>query len=241
MKQDVKPKGQRAVRSETIAESLEEDIVGGALPAGAKLDETAIAARFGVSRTPVREALLMLVSRSLAERLPYRGVVVCDLGPDRIDQMFEAMGEIEGLCGRLAAGRMTTIERSRLQERHRTMAPLAATLDFAAYEQANTELHDLIYTGTHNGDLIEIANAMRLKLAPFRRSQLQNHERLAQSNAEHGEIVEAILERDAIRAERALRRHLLGSANAFLSAYAARSAAGERPARTEGAPHKPNE
>ncbi|MEX6505125.1 GntR family transcriptional regulator [Jiella sp. M17.18] len=212
----------RAVRSEAIAGALEEEIVSGALPAGCKLDETAVAERFGVSRTPVREAFLTLASRSLVERMPYRGVVVCDLSVERIDQMFEAMGEIEGLCGRLAAGRMTTAERARLQDQHRSMEMLAGEGAFAAYDEANTVFHDLVYAGTHNGDLVEIAKAMRLKLAPFRRSQLQSHERTAESTREHAAIVEAILEHDGVGAERHLRRHLLSSAKTFIAAYSVR-------------------
>ncbi|MCW4114106.1 GntR family transcriptional regulator [Aurantimonas sp. MSK8Z-1] len=217
MEQNSKPKRQRAVRSEAIADQLESDIVEGLLPAGAKLDETAIAARFGVSRTPVREAFLTLTSRALAERVPYRGVIVCDLSMERVDAMFEAMGEIEALCGRLAAGRMTTAERAHLQELLARMDTLTDAGDFAGYERANTELHDAIYNGTHNSDLIDIAAAMRLKLAPFRRSQLQNRARMEQSRREHREIIDAILERDGSSAERHLRRHLLGSAKAFLA------------------------
>ncbi len=220
-------KGKRAVHSELIAEQVEKEIVAGALPAGAKLDEAAIAARFGVSRTPVREAFMTLVSRALAERVPYKGVVVCDLSYERIEGMFEAMGEIEGLCGRLAAGRMTASERVELQDLHKAMTALARSDRFEAYQRANSELHDMIYRGTHNNDLIEIAGGMRVKLAPFRRSQLLSRERAEQSNAEHQEIVEALIERDGITAERRLRLHLLSSARTYLAALTARSGARE--------------
>ena len=215
--------GPRPVRSQVIADGLEEEIISGALPAGCKLDETAIAQRFGVSRTPVREAFLTLASRSLVERMPYRGVVVCDLSLERIDQMFEAMGEIEGLCGRLAAGRMTTLERAALQDQQRAMEALVNENDFAAYDEANTGLHDLIYAGTHNDDVVEIAKAMRVKLAPFRRSQLQSRERMAELTLEHAAIVDAILEHDGVSAERHLRRHLLRSARTFIAAHSART------------------
>ncbi|WP_273506196.1 GntR family transcriptional regulator [Fulvimarina manganoxydans] len=214
--------GQRAVHSDLIAECLETEIVDGTLSAGAKLDETAIAERFGVSRTPVREAFLILVSRSLAERVPYRGVVVCDLSPERIEEMFEAMGEIEGLCGRLAAGRMSPSERAALSKLHGSMCELAAAGRFEDYERANGELHEMIHLGTHNSDLIDIAHGMRVKLAPFRRSQLLNRERAEQSNAEHEAIVEAIVERDAITAERRLRLHLIRSAQTYIAALNAR-------------------
>ena len=223
--------GQRAVHSDLIAECLETEIVDGTLPAGAKLDETAIAERFGVSRTPVREAFLILVSRSLAERVPYRGVVVLNLSPERIEEMFEAMGEIEGLCGRLAAGRMSPSERAALAQLHGAMRGFAAEGRFEEFERANGELHEMIHLGTHNSDLIDIAHGMRVKLAPFRRSQLLNRERAEQSNAEHEAIVEAIVERDAITAERRLRLHLIRSAQTYLTALTTRIA----DAKTHGA------
>ncbi|MCQ0989305.1 GntR family transcriptional regulator [Jiella marina] len=222
MSRDNKQDAPRGVLSEVIAEHLEKEIVEGLLSSGAKLDETAIAKRFEVSRTPVREAFMLLVSRALAERIPYRGVVVCDLSIERIEQMFEAMGEIEGLCGRLAAGRMSASERADLLDRHKAMQRLAAAGDFQTYERLNTELHDQIYAGTHNADLIEIAHQMRLKLAPFRRSQLLNMERVEQSNAEHEEIVQGIIERDAVTAERRLRLHLISSAQTYITALKAR-------------------
>ncbi|MCB8838324.1 GntR family transcriptional regulator [Aurantimonas sp. VKM B-3413] len=215
--------GPRPVRSKVIADGLEEEIISGALPAGCKLDETAVAQRFGVSRTPVREAFLTLASRSLVERMPYRGVVVCDLSLERIDQMFEAMGEIEGMCGRLAAGRMTTVERARLWDQQSAMEAMVGQDDFAAYDEANSLLHDMIYAGTHNDDVVEIAKAMRVKLAPFRRSQLQSRERVAESTLEHAAIVDAILEHDGVSAERHLRRHLLNSAKTFIAAHSARA------------------
>lgn len=214
----------RAVHSEVIAGQIEKEIVDGTIAAGAKLDEAAIAARFGVSRTPVREALMSLVSRALAERVPYKGVIVCDLSFERIEGMFEAMGEIDGMCGRLAAGRMTASERAVLQERHLSMKALVEAGQLEAYQSANWEFHDLIQQGTHNSDLIEIARGMGAKLAPFRRSQLLSRDRAEKSFAEHEEIVQALLERNAVTAERLLRLHLLSSARTFLTSLAERSA-----------------
>ncbi|TYC51563.1 GntR family transcriptional regulator [Rhodobacterales bacterium] len=216
----------RVVHSELIAGQIEKEIVDGTIRAGTKLDEAAIAARFGVSRTPVREALLQLVSRSLAERVPYKGVIVCDLAAERIEGMFEAMGEIDGMCGRLAAGRMTACERAVLNDLHLSMGEHVKAGHLEAYQSANWEFHDLIHRGTHNSDLIEIARAMGIKLAPFRRSQLLSRDRAEKSWAEHGDIVEALLERDAVTAERLLRLHLLSSAHTFLKALSERSGEG---------------
>lgn len=221
----------RQVLSQSIATALEAEILLGQIGAGAKLDEAALARRFGVSRTPVREALQIVVARALAVRQPYKGVVVSDISPERIDQLFEAMGEIEALCGRFAAQRMTMEERAALLSQHEAMAQMARAGDAAAYEEANTRFHQLIYLGSHNEDFAEMAETMRMKLSPFRRSQLADAARIARSNAEHDLIVEAIIERDGQAAEKALRRHLLSAAQAMLDKWAA-SRADAIPARS---------
>lgn len=219
--QSPKPSSTRAavrdVHSTAIAAELEAEIVSGQICAGSRLDEQSLTRRFGVSRTPVREALHTLVARSLAERLPYRGVVVVDITRERIEQMFEAMGEVEALCGRFAAERMTIGERGRLEELCKSMADISADGDSEAYEAANTAFHAMIYSGTHNEDIEGLAETLRLKLAPFRKTQLKSFDRMARSNEEHTAIVTAILEKDAQAAERALRRHLVSAAREVLS------------------------
>ncbi|WP_294607190.1 GntR family transcriptional regulator [Roseovarius sp.] len=207
----------RDVHSTAIAADLETEIVTGVIGAGSRLDEQSLTQRFGVSRTPVREALHILVARSLAERLPYRGVVVADITRERIEQMFEAMGEVEALCGRFAAERMTIGERGRLDELHKHMSDIATNGTSADYEAANTDFHAMIYAGTRNEDIEGLADTLRLKLAPFRKTQLQSPDRMARSNEEHTAIVSAILEKNTKAAERALRRHLVRAAREVLS------------------------
>jgi DNA-binding GntR family transcriptional regulator len=180
------PGSPKQVLSQSIATELEAEILMGQIAAGTRLDEAALARRFGVSRTPVREALQMVVARALAERRPYKGVVVTDISPERIDQLFEAMGEIEALCGRFAAERMGIDERARLETLHEEMGALVAARDLGSYEGANTEFHQLIYHGARNGELHGLAEAMRLKLAPFRRRQLDDQVRIGRSHTEHG-------------------------------------------------------
>ncbi len=210
----------RQVLSQSIATDLEAEILLGEIEAGTRLDEAALARRFAVSRTPIREALQIVVARALAVRVPYRGVIVSDISPDRIDQLFEAMGEIEALCGRFAAQRMTMEERSALLNLHEEMSGMARFGEADQYEAANTRFHQLIYKGSHNEDFGEMAEAMRLKLSPFRRLQLTDAVRVARSNAEHAQIVDAIIERDGTAAEKALRRHLLSAAQAMMDKWA---------------------
>lgn len=207
----------KRLQSELISDQLEAEIIAGTLPAGSKLDELALTGRFGVSRTPVREALHRLVSRCLAERVPYKGVVVANISRERIDNLFETMSEIEAVCGRLAAERMTVSEQAALDDLHQSMVMMADEERTGDYERANTAFHTAIFEGTRNAELLALAHGMRLKLAPFRKSQLKAVPRMRKSNQEHTEIVTAILDRNAKQAEKALRRHLLSAAKAVLS------------------------
>lgn len=202
------------VHSASILEQIEAEIVSGQIAPGARLSEVALAERFNVSRTPVREVLQNLVSRSLAEKVPYKGVVVSDFQPDRLSAMFEAMAEIEALCAGLAAERMSAEALETLAETHRAMSALAAEECPKAYEQANTEFHSQIFRGAGNEHLCQMAFDMRLKLAPFRRSQLHQVDRMQRSNTEHEIIVARLRARDRAGVEQAMRAHLLAASSA---------------------------
>ena len=215
MEQSVAEK-QRNILATTIAMKLEAAIIAGDLAAGTRLDETALAERYQVSRTPVREALQVLVARALVTRLPFRGAVVSEITRERISELFEAMGEIEALCGRFASERMGMEERARLEALHEEMGRIMAAQDTLGYEQANTEFHQLIYRGARNSEFQAMAEAMRLKLAPFRRRQLADRSRISRSHTEHSQIVEALMQRNGAAADKALRRHLTSAAKAML-------------------------
>lgn len=208
--------GQRTILGHTIAMKLEAAIVAGELAAGTRLDEVSIAERYEVSRTPVREALQVLVSRSLVTRVPYRGTVVSEITQGRISELFEAMGEIEALCGRFSAERMSIEERARLETLHEEMSHIMQAGESVAYEEANTEFHQLIYQGARNSEFQTMAEALRLKAAPFRRRQLGDRTRMIRSHTEHAQIVEAVMQRNGTAADRALRRHLTSAAKAML-------------------------
>src|SRR4030095_9786100 len=104
----------KITRAEELRLQLADEIVRGALAPGAPLDETDIARRFNVSRTPVREALRQLAASGLVEARAHRGAVVARPSLDRLNGMFEAMAELEALCAGLAAERMPAVARARL-------------------------------------------------------------------------------------------------------------------------------
>lgn len=192
--------------SDRLREQIEEQIATGQLPPGGALDEATLADRFGVSRTPVREALIQLAAEGLIEIRPRRGAVVTSLGPARLLEMFEVMAELEAMCARLAARRMTEAERADLSAAH--LACEAARPDPDAYFYANERFHAAIYAGSHNGFLGEQAMQLHRRLRPYRRLQLRVRDRIATSYAEHEAIVHAIVAGDAAAAAAALRQHV---------------------------------
>ena len=109
-------------RADRLRDQLEQDIVTGALRPGERLDEQSLAARFGVSRTPIREALMQLATAGLIELQPRRGAFVASLSLKDVIERFEVMAALEGTCGALAARRITEPERLALLEAHQACA-----------------------------------------------------------------------------------------------------------------------
>jgi DNA-binding GntR family transcriptional regulator len=198
----------RRTRADDIRFQLAEEIVRGTLAPGAPLDEAGLASRFGISRTPVREALRLLAASGLVELRPHRGAIVTRLSEDRLVQLFIAMAELEGVCAGLAAEAMTAADRRRLETVHLSLAALVRDGDLAGYQVANETFHGVIYEGAHNPYLAELTFATRSRLAPFRRQQFNTLGRLARSYDEHDQVVEAILRADRDTAARAMRAHI---------------------------------
>lgn len=202
-------------RSAHVRELLEEGIATGQLPPGMRLDEVELAQRFDVSRTPLREALFQLASAGIVEMQPRRAAVVAEVSPDRLVEMFEVMGELEAMCGRLAARRMQAPEHERLLAAHRACEAANLAHDPDAYYYENERFHHLIYEGSRNGFLEHQASALHRRLRPYRRLQLRVRDRLPTSLREHEGVVQAILAGDAALAAQRLRDHVIVQGQRF--------------------------
>ncbi|MFK0331014.1 GntR family transcriptional regulator [Rhizobium sp. NPDC090275] len=193
---------------EQMVRAIADMIVTGVMHPGERLDELSLAVRFDVSRTPVREALRELGAMGLVDREPNRSAVVANVTEAYLHSMFEAMSELEAICARLAAERMTVDERHALELEHRASARLVhanAQEDYAAH---NTEFHTRLYRGAHNDHIYEMVTQTRARLAPFRRAQFRLPGRLAKSYDEHDVIVTAIMRGDSAAASQAAFSHV---------------------------------
>jgi DNA-binding GntR family transcriptional regulator len=196
-------------RAEALRDQLEQDIVTGALRPGERLDEQSLATRFGVSRTPIREALMQLATTGLVTLHQRRGAFVTSLNLKDIIERFEVMAALEGACGSLAARRIRDEERRQLLEAHEACRQEATKEGSDAYYYANERFHHVIYQACHNAFLAEQSRQLHGRLKPYRRLQLKAHSRVASSLAEHQAIVDAILAGEAAKAEQLLKRHIL--------------------------------
>ncbi|MCB1527543.1 MAG: GntR family transcriptional regulator [Hyphomicrobiaceae bacterium] len=196
-------------------DQLEDDIATGRLTPGSRLDEVSLAERFGVSRTPVRETLRQLAAQGLVELRPYRGAIVSSPDPRRLMEMFEVMAELEAMCGRHAARRLTQDGEAALLDTLDACAQAADIGDTDAYYYENERFHRAIYSASGNMFLAEQALLLHKRLAPFRRLQLRVRNRLHSSQQEHETIVDAIVSGDAEAAATALRAHVIVQGERF--------------------------
>jgi DNA-binding GntR family transcriptional regulator len=196
-------------RSETLRDAIEEMIAVGKLAPGQHLDETELAAAFGVSRTPIRETLILLASMGLVVIRPRRGAVVAELGPQELLERFEVMSELEAVIGRLAARRMTPAEQEALLAAHAACKEAVDANDPDDYYVKNEAFHEAIYAGSHNQFLVSQARSLYRRLRPYRRLQLRVRDRVNNSYAEHEGLVRAILAGDGELAARLAREHVM--------------------------------
>src|SRR5690606_8530199 len=139
----------------------------------ARLDESSLAARYNVSRTPIREALRQLVASGLVEWRPRQGAVVSQASIPQLVEMFEMMAELEAFAGRLSARRIDAVGRVKLKGLIQEASGLVSNDDSTAYQQHTRAFHFLIYEGSHNSYLIGQATSLYDRIALYRAYELK--------------------------------------------------------------------
>ena len=222
----------KTTRVDHVREALADEILSGRLAPGARLDEVSLARRFDVSRTPVREALRELAAAGLIQSKAHFGAIVATITAERLREMFEAVAEIEAVCARLCALKMTAAERYKLEELHDHCGSLVRRGDADLYHAANADFHEVIRNGCHNAALEETMATLRRRFSPLSRVQFRGEGRLADSYSEHDEVVRAILRGNADLAFQTMRRHVSSVQRAF-DEYT-KSVIGAEPTRAAG-------
>ncbi|MEY2619362.1 MAG: hypothetical protein RL522_2364 [Pseudomonadota bacterium] len=205
----------RGGRANEIRSALQEEIETGKLPPGSLLDERALALRFEVSRTPVREALQQLAARNLVRIAPRQGITVARLSISQVRAIMEGIGELEATCAKLAARRVDDDLRDRLEQALQACQDAAVEGDNEDYTAANTQFHEAIYVGSRNpylGDLIRVA---RRQIYRYRLRDFVTKAHINQSLQDHRKIARAIQEGDEAAAFQQMLLHVPSGSTGF--------------------------
>lgn len=195
-------------RAEQIQQQLEREIFTGVLPPGTRLDEMELAKRLNVSRTPVREALRHLGAAGLVEIRNRQPATVIRLSAHRIIEMFQVMAELEGLCAKLAARRISTAQLARLQACQEQLAQLLGDDDVDRFYEVNRQFHEGIYEAAQNEFLALQTKTLRNRVGAYRRMVTQRPTQRQNTIVEHDAVLRCITQGDEEGAGHAMRAHV---------------------------------
>ena len=193
---------------EDVAERLRAQIFSHELAPGSWLDEQSLAAAFGISRTPMREAIKVLASEGLVISKMNKGSYVTEVDRRDLEQIFTVLSLLEGQAAKETAIKATEAELTQLDDLHHRLEKAAADRDIEQFFEFNVKFHELIQEIAGNKWMNGVIDDLRKVLKLQRRDSLSRGDRLLSSLLEHREILQAILKRDPIAAELAMRNHL---------------------------------
>ncbi|OZS43701.1 GntR family transcriptional regulator [Photobacterium sanguinicancri] len=201
-------------KSEDLTERLIECIVNGEYPAGSKIAESDLANTFGVSRGPLREALMRVEALRLIERVPHVGARVVELSQEKLIEIYAVREALEGMAARLACIHISDEEIEGLQRLLTTHHQHIEKVEGASYfhQQGDFDFHYRIIKASRNSKLISLlCDELYHLLRMYRYQSPRAHSRPSQALSEHAQILAAIKERDGELAEMLMRRHIMRS------------------------------
>ncbi|PXX54800.1 GntR family transcriptional regulator [Nocardia tenerifensis] len=201
---------------QVIAEELEQLIITGVLTGGDRINESSLAARLGVSRGPVREALRRLERGKLVEFRTNRGMFVREISVDEAAQLYDIRASLFGLAGRLAAERISAQQLADLRERVEQLQAAVPAVD--DYYPRNVDLHRTLVALSANPRLADLYDDVSKELHLFRRHGLESDAARHLSNCQHAEILDAVEHRDPAATGRLMEAHILSGKERMLAA-----------------------
>ena len=183
-------------------------IMEGVFKPGEKIQEQDLCERFGVSRTPLREALRVLAAEGLLTLTPNRGARIALSTVEEIEELYPLIGALEGLAGELACARITDAEIDRIEKLHETMLAHYKRGEFVASKKVNKEIHDAIFEAAGNASLTLQYRNLMIRTHSIRYFVRKSPERWRQAIDDHEQIISALRARDGARLGQTLREHL---------------------------------
>lgn len=210
------PIGRTALAVE-ISNHLRQMIFEGALEPGEKVREKLLTEQFGVSRTPLREALKVLAAEGLLELIPNRGAVITRQSADELDEVFSVLAALEGLAGELAAKAASDKELARISKMTRELRQSYENADRPTYFRINQAIHRAILEAASNDTLTRSHELVAFRVQRARYQANLTAERWRVAVEEHEAIAEALEARDAERSAALMRAHLLNKLTSIRS------------------------
>ncbi|MFC3124221.1 GntR family transcriptional regulator [Pseudoroseomonas globiformis] len=190
--------------------ALRDFIVEGTLPDGARVPERALCERFNISRTPLREALKVLAAEGLIELLPNRGARIRELRAGEVREMFDVMGGLEALAGRLACERITEDEFAAIERAHHDMYRFFLRRDMHGYFHCNQLIHEMIVAAAGNATLSATYAALagRIRRVRYSANMAKDRDRWGEAMREHEAMLDALRRREGRELSDILFQHL---------------------------------
>ena len=219
----------RPALHQELVERLRDMIVDGSLAGGEHLDERRLCEMFGVSRTPFREAVLVLAAEGLIELIPRRGARVVALEPAQIRELLELLGGLEALAGELACARASVEEIAAIAASHAAMRARYEAGDKLTYFKINEGIHDAIVAAAHNAALAAEHRMLRARVLHALYLPNIRTARWSAALEEHEGFVAALTRRDGALLGRLLRDHKAATWEALRNCLPQAAPAAERP------------
>lgn len=199
-----------------LVEHLHAMILGGDLAPGEKVPERALCEQFGVSRTPLREALKIVATDGLVRLEQNRGAWVTEVTLQEIEEVFPVLGALEALAGELACRNITAEELEAIRATHDRMGQCFRDRDLDGYFRLNQEIHRAIVQAARNPTLAATWQAMSVRVQRARYLANLSDDRWSAAMTEHDRILHLLGERDAAELSRVLSQHLMAKRDAVL-------------------------
>ncbi len=193
---------------DVVFNTLREAILRGDLVPGERLMELQLAAKLGVSRTPIREAIRMLEQEGLAITIPRKGAIVAGMTEKDMQDVLEIREALEELSVQVACDKITEEEVARLRENMENFEDSLKSGDLKRMAEADVEFHDVIYQATDNLKLINMLNNLREQMYRYRVEYLKNPSNHEQLLREHEAIYRGIMEKDKDAVTEMIRKHI---------------------------------
>jgi DNA-binding GntR family transcriptional regulator len=232
---DLDDEGSAATLHDIVVPQLRAILLDGELPAGARIPEAELCARFGVSRTPLREALKVMAAEGFVTLRPNRGAVVAPVDRGAVGPIFETKGALERLIGLLAAERASDADVAELDALHAALGAALQRDDHAAYTRLNFQFHQRLAQATGNPVLAQSYEALQHKIWRYRFAVNEVSDRLAESYHEHERIMIALRARTRLDLAERLEDHNRLTGEAMARALSRVSAAEAPQGRRRGA------